>query len=129
MTTPPVPTPPAPTPSPLDLAIEALAAGRHADPFRLLGPHRDQHGAVVVRVLQPAAREVTLLVTHPRDAAIPMSRRNPHGVFEAVVEGVTDPATLDYRIRTHFASGVTVERGDPYHFGQVITDYDLHLFG
>ena len=127
MTTPPVPTPPAP--SPLDLAIEALAAGRHSDPFRLLGPHRDEHGAVVVRVLQPAAREVTLLVTHPHQAAVPMTRRHTHGVFEAVVPGVTDPAILGYRIRTHFASGVTVERGDPYRYGRVLTDFDLHLFG
>ena len=30
---------------------------------------------------------------------------------------------------THFASGVTVERGDPYNFGRVLTDFDMHLFG
>ncbi len=125
----PVPTPPAPTPSPLDQALEALAAGRHGDAFSLLGPHPAGEGTMVVRVLQPAAREVTLLLTYPREEAIAMTRRHPDGVFEAVVPGVSDPARCDYRVRTHFASGVTVERRDPYHFGQVITPFDLHLFG
>jgi 1,4-alpha-glucan branching enzyme len=39
------------------------------------------------------------------------------------------PDAIDYRFLMQFGSGVTIERGDPYHFGQVITDFDLHLFG
>jgi 1,4-alpha-glucan branching enzyme len=129
MSTPSVPTPPGPRPSPLELAIDALAGGRHGDPFGLLGSHASDDGKVVVRAIQPAARAVTVIVTHPHEAAVEMTRRHPHGVFEASLPGVSDPATCDYRLRIEYASGVTIERADPYHFGQVITPYDLHLFG
>jgi 1,4-alpha-glucan branching enzyme len=129
MPTPSVPTPPGPTPSPLEVAIDALAAGRHGNPFGLLGAHTGDGGGVVVRALQPAARAVTVLLTYPHEAAVGMIRRHPHGVFEAVLPGVADPAACGYRLRIEYPDGVTVERADPYHFGQVITPYDLHLFG
>jgi 1,4-alpha-glucan branching enzyme len=129
MSTPSAPPPPGPPPSPLDQALDAIAGGRHGDPFSLLGPHVADDGQVVVRVLQPAASAVTVVVTHPREASVGMTRRNPHGIFEAVLPGVTDPVTCDYRLRIEFSGGVTVERADPYNFGQVVTPYDLHLFG
>ena len=118
------------TASPSKHAIDALVAGHFADPFRVLGPHRDDAGkALVVRVFQPAAHDVSLRVLHPVVEDIAMRRTHDGGVFEAVVPGVTSPAELDYRVVTQFASGVTVERGDPYNFGRVLTDFDMHLFG
>jgi len=110
-------------------AIDALAAGRFDDPFSLLGPHRGRDGRVVVRVFQPAARAVSLRVTYPGEHILEMERRHPSGVFEAVVPEAANPSELDYRVITQFASGVTVERADPYQFGRVISDFDLHLFG
>ncbi len=118
------------TASPSKHAIDALVAGHFADPFRVLGPHRDDAGkALVVRVFQPAAHDVSLRVLHPVVEDIAMRRTHDGGVFEAVVPGLTSPAELDYRVVTQFASGVTVERGDPYNFGRVLTDFDMHLFG
>ena len=38
-----------------EAAIEALAQGRHGDPFALLGPHREGEGWVI-RALLPRAR-------------------------------------------------------------------------
>ena len=43
-----------------EAAIEALAEGRHGDPFALLGPHREGEGWLI-RALLPRARAVTAL--------------------------------------------------------------------
>ena len=109
--------------------LEALVAGRHSDPFSLLGPHWDDGlGATVVRVFQPAAREVVLRLHHPSRAELSMQRRGTGGLFEAVIPDALRPEDIDYRLLTHYSSGISVERGDPYRFGRVITDFDLHLF-
>ena len=51
------------SPSVVDAALAALAAGRNADPFAVLGPHPDERGrGTVVRVFLPAARSVDLIV-------------------------------------------------------------------
>jgi 1,4-alpha-glucan branching enzyme len=122
-------TPAAPS-RPSRVEIEALVTGRHHDPFSVLGAHRDEgRGVVVVRVLQPAARDVRVRITYPEPAEILMTRAHPSGLFEADLPGVSRPEDVDYRIVTQYAGGVTVERGDPYHFGQIITPFDLHLFG
>jgi 1,4-alpha-glucan branching enzyme len=121
---------PASSPALSPAAVDALAAGRFADPFSLLGPHHDAaRDAVVVRMFQPAAREVTLHVVHPATLTVRMDRIHESGLFEAVVPGATAASEIDYRLATHFPSGVTVERRDPYNFGRVLTDFDLHLFG
>jgi len=125
-----MPTRPDPTTALRPETIDALTSGRFGDPFSVLGPHRDEpRDAVLVRVFQPAARTVTLRVVYPAAQEITMERAHDAGLFEAVVPGVSDLSRLEYRLATHFASGVTVERGDPYAFGRVLTDYDLHLFG
>jgi 1,4-alpha-glucan branching enzyme len=118
-----------PQPRPFDAAIEALVSGRHGDPFGLLGPHPRERGpGVMVRALQPAARELTLRLRHPTTRDVPMTRVHPDGVFEATLDDV-QPGAIDYRFVMQFGSGVTIERGDPYNYGQIITDFDLHLFG
>ena len=78
--------------------LDALVAGRFADPFGLLGPHHDPHrDAVVVRVFQPAARDVTLHLVHPSTASVRMERIQEAGLFEAVVPGATSASGIDYR--------------------------------
>jgi 1,4-alpha-glucan branching enzyme len=111
------------------LHLEALVAGRHSDPFSVLGPHWDDAiGATVVRVFQPAAREVLLRLQHPVHAEHRMEPRGDRGLFEVVVPGGLRPDQIDYRLQTQYSSGITAERGDPYHFGRIIGDFDLHLF-
>ncbi|MEJ2298105.1 MAG: hypothetical protein P8X94_06295, partial [Woeseiaceae bacterium] len=41
-------------------ALEALAAGRHGNPFALLGPQRER-GKRIVRTLQPGASAVRFI--------------------------------------------------------------------
>jgi 1,4-alpha-glucan branching enzyme len=110
-------------------ALREVAAGTSADPFAVLGRHAvtvDGRPAVVVRTMQPAASAVEL-ITDGR--VTPMPKRQPAGLFEArvpVEEGV-DPDELGYMLRVH-EGDVVRDIVDPYQFGQVLSDYDLHLF-
>ena len=109
--------------------LKAVADGRSGDPFAVLGRHPatvDGRPAVIVRTLQPAASAVEL-VTDGR--VTPMPRRLANGLFEARIpleEGIS-AGQLDYRLRIHEGAAVR-EIVDPYQFGQVLSDYDLHLF-
>jgi 1,4-alpha-glucan branching enzyme len=107
-----------------DAALNALAHGQNRDPFAVLGPHRDAFGrGLVVRAYQPAARAVEIRL--PDGSLLPMSRRAPLGAFEAVLGADVQ----HYRLRVTYFADHVVEFDDPYRYGRVLTDFDLHLLG
>src|SRR6188508_288921 len=115
---------------PLPSDLDSLIRGQHGDPFRLLGAHVAPDGGVVVRALRPGARGVTLLLRHPDDARVPMTRLHPDGLFEARVDGLSSlDGGIDYRFEIESGDGAAIVVDDPYRFGRIISDYDLHLFG
>ncbi len=113
----------------LERALDALARGTHGDAFALLGPHLlpGTRPAVVIRTCQPDTRAVEVLV-RGGDAAglsIPM-RRLPQGIiFEAFFDGFD--AIFDYRLHVTLQNGETREVDDPYRYGRVLGELDLHL--
>src|SRR5262245_2561680 len=110
----------------VDAALEALAAGRHRDPFALLGPHRiDSEPEVIVRAIHPAAMTVDLRVIET-GRLYPMTRRKTDGVFEVRLQGEQIP---EYRLRVAYPRNHVLEIDDPYRYGRVLTDFDLHLLG
>src|SRR4051794_33552587 len=113
--------------TPQDLVFDALVAGTFDDPFASLGPHRDgsgAHPAIVIRAFQPAASRVDVVTA---DHVVPMVRVRREGLFEAIVARDHQPHELQYRLRIHEGDHVR-EIVDPYRYGQVISDFDLHLF-
>jgi len=107
--------------------IAAVATGTSGDPFAVLGRHEvrvDQRPAVVVRTMQPAASAVELVTP---TMVTPMPRRHPAGLFEARVPLDGNASEFAYRFRVH-EGGTAHEVVDPYQYGQVLSDYDLHLF-
>src|SRR5690242_232724 len=116
------------TAAPVSDALAALANGVNRDPFAVLGPHRAESGrGLLVRAFQPAARAIDLrLIAAGR--LLSMTRRSPAGIFEVSVEG-DDPHELDYRLRITFPGEHVIDVDDPYRYGRVLTDFDLHLFG
>ena len=116
-----------------DDLVEAVAAGTADNPFAVLGRHAASLAgapAVVIRTMQPAAESVHLV---SGDRVWPMTRRHRGGVFEAVLllsdaHGSAAADTLGYRLRV-LEGGRAREIVDPYQFGQVLTDFDLHLLG
>ncbi len=120
----------------LDAALAALAAGTHRDPFAVLGPHTNAAGATVIRAFQPAARAIDVRVL-ATNTLVRMEKGDAGGVFEATLKGqvgqvgqvgVAGTETPDYRLRITFAGGQVIEIDDPYRYGRVLTDDDLHLF-
>jgi 1,4-alpha-glucan branching enzyme len=107
-----------------DPSLQALAEARHADPFGILGPHREASG-VIIRAIVPTAE--TVAITHNGSGSVDMTRRHPAGIFEAVLPDVHE--IPDYRLKISYHGGTTAEVDDPYRYGRVLSDYDLYLFG
>ena len=114
---------------PLSPDLDAVVRGQHDDPFKVLGPHAIG-GTVRVRAMWPGAAAITLLVRYPQSARVEMTRLHPDGLFEAEVPGLASlDAGIDYRLEVQPADGARFEADDPYRFGRIVSDYDLHLFG
>jgi 1,4-alpha-glucan branching enzyme len=107
--------------------IVEVATGTSADPFAVLGRHLvtiDQRPAVIVRTMQPAASAVELITD---GQVTPMVRRHPDGLFEARLSMDDRDPDFGYQFRVFDGAGAR-DVVDPYQFGQVLSDYDLHLF-
>jgi len=109
--------------------IDLLVGARHWDPFSVLGPHVLKEGEqrfVSIRGIQPRAREVRVLrdtASGTRTAA--MTRVHPDGVFEAQFPG--DREIFPYRLEFIARDGYRWVQHDPYSFGKVLSDFDIHL--
>jgi 1,4-alpha-glucan branching enzyme len=90
-----------------------------SDPFAYLGPHPAPGGGFIVRAIQPAAESVEVVL--PGDRAVPATAV-AGGIFEAHVEDAGD-----YRLRIAYHGAHVLEIDDPYRYGRVLTDFDLHL--
>ena len=105
---------------------DAIARGMHPDPFAVLGPH-DTAAGLAVRVFRPDARAIEL--SNPDDPTqTSFERIHPEGLFEVVISSATR-AVFDYRLRLLWPDGLSGEIDDPYRYGPVLTDFDIHLFG
>jgi 1,4-alpha-glucan branching enzyme len=102
------------------------------DPFAVLGPHVEgRPPAVVIRTRQPAARAVAVEL-RPSGERRAMTRIDADGLYELRLPAPDSealPALPDYRLQITLAGGQTLTVDDPYRYGRVLTDFDLHLFG
>jgi 1,4-alpha-glucan branching enzyme len=100
-------------------AVEALVAGRHGDPFALLGPHDGQ-----VRSFQPNASAVTVVARADGAVLAQLDRVHAAGLFAGQV---ARPGAA-YRLVVEWPGGAVQETEDPYAFGLLLGALDLHLF-
>ena len=99
----------------------AIIEGRHADPFRYLGPHM-QGDMTVVRVFLPDAEMVALVDDHGHECRL--DRIHDAGLFE----GQSSNGSIRYRLRARYGE-CQVEIEDPYRFPPILSDLDLYLPG
>jgi 1,4-alpha-glucan branching enzyme len=109
--------------------IDLLAAARHWDPFSVLGPHvidLNRKKAVAIRAILPLAAHARVVTFEEgKKRRTEMERLHPSGVFEAVFPHTR--ARFPYRIEITDFDGHRWQQDDPYAFGCVLSDFDLHL--
>jgi 1,4-alpha-glucan branching enzyme len=106
--------------------VAALLAARHADPFAVLGPHRDPDGHWRVRALLPGARAVE--ATDPATGRViaAFDVLDPAGLFVASLPaGGHRPG---YHLRIHWPDGAVQDTADAYAFGAQLDDEALRAF-
>ena len=110
-------TTPAPRPV-FNEELDAIAAGIHQDPHRVLGVHLDA-GVVTVRTLRPLADRVVVVTDAGEHEAV----HEHSGVWAAAFAGDAVP---DYRLAVTYGE-VTSTADDPYRFLPALGAMDLHL--
>ena len=122
-----------------DHDLLALLEARHPDPFAVLGMHADAQGQLWVRTLLPSALSVSVHDTRTGRRLATLDERpsagqtgaqrlptpTASGLFEGVIPRRRQP--FDYRLRVEWASGAVGLWADPYRYGPLIGDSDLHF--
>ncbi len=104
--------------------LRLFLTGEHADPFRILGPHRLKND-LVVRVFRPDAREVSIKLD--TGEVFPAEKIHGNGMFQAALGDV--PRDVRYRLEIKTREGAEFSIRDPYSYGVIMGEVDLHLFG
>jgi 1,4-alpha-glucan branching enzyme len=106
--------------------LALVAAGRHADPHRVLGAHVVD-GHVMVRAWLPGARRCTVRPAEgPAVAAEPVATARGAFIADLGPDHEVPPA---YRLAVEWESGEEAEVEDPYRFWPTLGELDLHLWG
>ncbi|HET6632202.1 MAG TPA: 1,4-alpha-glucan branching protein GlgB [Rhodanobacteraceae bacterium] len=100
-------------------AVAALVAGRHGDPFALLGPHDAERGSEL-RAFVPGARAVEVLDEAGERSLGTLARLDPVGFFCGKLEH-----RAPYRLRLHHGDGRVEETADPYSFPTLLPEAEL----
>jgi 1,4-alpha-glucan branching enzyme len=100
---------------------QSLAEGRHGDPFHALGPHDGTEGRTI-RAFLPGARGVEVLHRSDRRSLGRLNQGEVLGLFSGRVSDASP-----YLLRIEWPDAVQ-ETEDPYSFGPLLGDIDLHLF-
>jgi 1,4-alpha-glucan branching enzyme len=103
-------------------AAQAIAEGRHGDPFSVLGLHK-RGGTWVVTAFVPGAEQVEVVTG--KAGKVTAMQRLPE-VPEVFV--ATLPRKADYRLRAK-GHGNDWEWEDPFRFGPVLGEMDEYLLG
>jgi 1,4-alpha-glucan branching enzyme len=102
-------------------AAAELLEGRLTDPFGVLGPHDTGEGRVV-RTFQPLARGVEVVAREGGRHLADLQPAGDTGLFAGhLAEAVPYILKIDW-------GGAIQETEDPYSFGLILGELDLHLF-
>ena len=111
--------------SPTTSELDALANREHPEPHAILGAHPADDGAVVIRVLRPAAESVSVKPSKGR--AVALEQIHPAGIFEGEINDAKLP--LRYKLKVDYGPGGKFTLEDPYAFLPTLGELDLHLIG
>jgi 1,4-alpha-glucan branching enzyme len=105
--------------------VNRFVGGEHSDPFRVLGPHRVGDD-LEIRVFRPDARKIEIVLDQHPEEPIAAQKIQQDGFFCAIVRNAT--RDLPYHIRITAWDGSHYLTRDPYQYGPIMGEVDLHLF-
>src|SRR5436309_5763951 len=105
--------------------LNAFLSATHSDPFRILGPHRVGDD-LAIRVFRPDVEKIDIVLDRQSNGQIEAQKVHRDGFFCARVPGAT--RDLDYRLRVTGRDGSEQVMRDPYGYGPIMGEIDLHLF-
>lgn len=105
--------------------LAAFLEARHGDPFHTLGMH-PSGDFVAVRVFRPDCAAVSVVDSGDKTRVFAASKIHADGFFEAVLPKGT--AVFPYVLRLKNHAGKEWEERDPYSFGRVLGETDVHLY-
>ena len=107
--------------------VDALVAGRHRDPFAVLGLHVDAKGTLWLRAMLPGATGVAVLDAVSGKRVVALALRDDAGLWESPIP--RRKKHFDYRLQVQWAAGGEATYADAYAYGPMIAEADLHFFG
>jgi 1,4-alpha-glucan branching enzyme len=105
--------------------VNRFVGGVHSDPFRVLGPHRVGDD-LEIRVFRPDARNIEIVLDQHPEEPITAQKIQQDGFFCAAVRDAT--RDLPYHLRVTAWDGSQSLARDPYQYGPIMGEVDLHLF-
>ena len=105
--------------------VSRFVRGIHSDPFSILGPHRVGDD-LEIRVFRPDARAVDIVLDREAEKPIVAERIQQDGFFCVTVPGVS--RDVPYHLRVIGWDGSQQLTRDPYQYGPIMGEVDLHLF-
>src|SRR3982075_3106599 len=105
--------------------LNSFLSATHSDPFRILGPHR-LGDDLAIRVFRPDAQKIDIVLDRLSNGQVPAEKIHTDGFFCARVPGAT--RDLDYHLRLTGWDGSEWVARDPYCYGPIMGEVDLHLF-
>ncbi len=115
----------------LEADIDRILGADHGDPFAVLGMHievAENDKSVVVRTYQPGMDGVSVVDSESGKVVADLSRVREKGFFAGAVPGRTQAFRYRLRLQPQLG-GEAFEIEDPYRFGPILGQLDLHLLG
>ncbi len=107
-------------------ALDAILGAHHGDPFGVLGMHQAGE-ELVVRAFRPGARAMAVREARDGGRTFAAMLVHPDGFFEARLTGVQQRFAYVLHYTSH--EGHDWIEHDPYSYGIMLGQLDLHLFG
>jgi 1,4-alpha-glucan branching enzyme len=105
--------------------LNSFLSATHSDPFRILGPHR-LGDDLAIRVFRPDAQKIDIVLDRKSNGQVPAEKIHTDGFFCARVPNAT--RDVDYHLRLTGWDGSEHVTRDPYRYGPIMGEVDLHLF-
>src|SRR5689334_6686438 len=105
--------------------LHRLLHAEHDDPFATLGLHH-VGTQLVLRAFRPEAKSLAVIDRNDRSRRFEANRVAQEGFFEAAIGD--DAPRFDYLLEVTAWNGDTAQFADPYSFGPILGELDMHLF-